>query len=118
MVGTATWPNELLYNLSMSHALSMVEELGRTIQWDNVMLRDLHHLLILPLYHGTVGTATSTDESLNHLLISHPLSMIEELGFIIEWDNAMLRTSRSVDHPTLPRLALPRDLIKMPSIFC
>ena len=110
MVGTATWPNELLYNLSMSHPLSMIEELGRTIQWDNVMLRDLHHLLI--------GTATLPDESFYNLLISHPLSMIEELSFTIEWDNVMLRTSRSVDHPTLPRLALPRDLIKMPSIFC
>ena len=118
MVGTATCPNELLYNLSMSHPLSMIEELGRTIQWDNFMLRDLHHLLILPLYHGTVGTATLPDESFYNLLISHRLSMIEELSFTIEWDNAMLRTSQSVDHPTLPRLALPLDLIKMPSIFC
>ena len=33
--------------------------------------------------------------------------MIEEVGFTIEWDNAMLRTSQSVDLPTLPQLALP-----------
>ena len=71
---------------------------------------DLHHLLILPLYYSTVGTATLTDESLYNLLISHPLSTIEELSVTIEWDNAMLRPSQSVDLPTLPQLALPLDV--------
>ena len=79
---------------------------------------DLHHLLILPLYHGTVGTATLTDESLNHLLISHPFSMIEELGFIIEWNYFIFRPSPSIHLPTLTCLAFTLHVIEMPPIFC